>query len=266
MSETGNKAAKKVRLDRLCVQLDLAPSRQRAQALIMAGHVLVDDQPATKAGTPVSPGAQVRLRQPDHPFVSRGGLKLQAALEFLALDVAGAAALDVGASTGGFTDCLLQRGARHVLAVDVGYGQLAWKLRQDPRVTCVERCNARKLDPDELRQVLDGTGAWPLDLAVVDVSFISLKLVLPAVSRVLGPDKPIVALIKPQFEAGRQDVGKGGVVRDPETREQAIRGVLQWAAAQGYSIGPGLDSPLAGPKGNVEYLSQLFTPGLPAGP
>jgi len=253
-------AEKRTRLDLLCVERGLAPSRPRAQALILAGQVLVDGVPVTRAGAGVAPAATLALRAEDHPFVSRGGLKLKAALDAFALEVDGVVALDVGASTGGFTDCLLQRGARHVIAVDVGYGQLAWKLRQDPRVTCIERCNARHLEAAALRDALADPCAWPPELAVVDVSFISLTLVLPAIARVLGPDRPIVPLIKPQFEAGRGQVGKGGVVRDPETRAQAIERVLGWAREQGYTVGGEIDSPIAGPRGNIERLALLVTP------
>jgi 23S rRNA (cytidine1920-2'-O)/16S rRNA (cytidine1409-2'-O)-methyltransferase len=251
------------RLDLLCVERGLAESRQRARGLILAGQVLVDGQPATKAGTQVRADAEVALREPDHPFVSRGGLKLQAALEAFGLPASGAVALDVGASTGGFTDCLLQRGARHVFAVDVGYGQLAWKLRQDRRVTCVERTNARSLAAETLRAAAAEElreAVWPPELAVVDVSFISLTLVLPAVSRVLGPGRPIVALVKPQFEAGRADVGPRGVVRDPRARERAIERVLSWARGQGYRVEGSIPCPLPGPKGNVEQLVLLRTP------
>jgi 23S rRNA (cytidine1920-2'-O)/16S rRNA (cytidine1409-2'-O)-methyltransferase len=251
---------KRERLDRALVERGLAPTRQRAQALILAGQVLVDGQPADKAGTAVEPGAQIELRGEDHPFVSRGGLKLQAALSGFALSVEGVVCLDVGASTGGFTDCLLQRGARHVIAVDVGYGQLAWKLRQDPRVTVIERSNARYLESVALRAVLRDPAAWPPELAVMDVSFISLTLVLPAVQRVLGAGRPVVALVKPQFEAGRGEVGKGGVVRDPEKRQAAIDRVLGWAREQRFAVEGELDSPIPGPRGNLERLVLLRTP------
>ena len=250
----------KVRLDRLLVDLELAPSRQRAQALIGAGKVLVDEVPVTKAGAQVKAGATVRVRGPDHPYVSRGGLKLAGALDAFELSVEGLVALDVGASTGGFTDCMLQRGARHVIAVDVGYGQLAWSLRQDPRVTCMERCNARRLTAAQVQEALEDQAAWPPELATMDVSFISLIKVLPAVSQVLGPGRPVVTLIKPQFEAGRADVGKGGVVRDPEARQRAIDKVLDWARSEGYEVRGQIDSSVAGPKGNVEALALLITP------
>ena len=251
----------KPRLDKLLLDLGLAPTRQRAQALIAAGKVLVDERPVTKAGAQVTPGAAVRLRLPDHPYVSRGGLKLVAALEAFELDLAGAVALDLGASTGGFTDCMLQRGAQHVVAVDVGYGQLAWKLRQDERVTCIERCNARQLTADQVQAAMDQPRLWPPTMATMDLSFISLTLVLPAVATLLAPGSPVVALVKPQFEAGRADVGKGGVVRDPQLRLAAINKVLDWARDAGFAVGPQLDSPVPGPKGNVELLALLHTPG-----
>jgi len=249
---------RKIRLDLRCVEAGLTPSRQRAQALILAGQVLVDGAPVTKAGFQVPPKAEVALKAPDHPYVSRGGLKLQAALEAFDLDVTGVAALDVGASTGGFTDCLLQRGARHVIAVDVGYGQLAWRLRNDPRVTCVERTNARHVKADDLERAADGVeGAWPPRLATLDVSFISLTLVLPTVRELLVSGNPLVALIKPQFEAERAHVGKGGVVRDPTHRQAAIDKVLSWAGDNGLVVAGTVASPLAGPKGNVEELALL---------
>jgi 23S rRNA (cytidine1920-2'-O)/16S rRNA (cytidine1409-2'-O)-methyltransferase len=254
-------STRRERLDRLCVQRGLAPTRQRAQALILAGQVLVDGTAVTKAGTQVPPGAELALKAPDHPYVSRGGLKLQAALRAFELDVSGLVALDIGASTGGFTDCLLQHGARHVIAVDVGYGQLAWKLRQDPRVTCLERTNARHLQAAGLEATVTGVGAlegaWPPRLGVVDVSFISLTLVLPAMRAVLAPGSPVVALIKPQFEARRDQVGKGGVVRDPAHRQAAIDRVLAWARDNGFALQGTVASPVPGPKGNVEELALL---------
>jgi 23S rRNA (cytidine1920-2'-O)/16S rRNA (cytidine1409-2'-O)-methyltransferase len=250
---------RKTRLDQLCLERGLAPSRERARALILAGKVLVDEQPVTKAGALVSSNATLRLRAPDHPYVSRGGLKLEAALRAFTLDVSGVVALDVGASTGGFTDCLLQHGARHVIAVDVGYGQLDWKLRQDHRVSCVERTNARYLRADQLREEI-GAAPWPPEIATIDVSFISLTLILPAVGELLGPGRPIVALVKPQFEAEPSHVGKGGVVRDPDSRQQAIDRVLGWARANRFSVEGSREAPIPGPKGNVEQLVLLVTP------
>jgi 23S rRNA (cytidine1920-2'-O)/16S rRNA (cytidine1409-2'-O)-methyltransferase len=254
---------KKGRLDRLCVEQGLASSRERARALILAGKVLVDEHQVTKAGALVSAGATLRLRVPDHPYVSRGGLKLEAALRAFSLDVTGQVALDVGASTGGFTDCLLQHGARHVIAVDVGYGQLAWKLRQDRRVSCLERTNARHLQATQLRAALasaNESAPWPPQIATVDVSFISLTLILPAVKDLLGKGRPVVALVKPQFEAEPSHVGKGGVVRDPDLRQQAIDRVLEWARTHGFSVEGSVEAPIPGPKGNVEQLVLLITP------
>lgn len=238
----------KQRLDSLLVARGLVDSREQARTLIMAGDVLVNDTPVTKPGQMVAVDATVRLRS-GLPYVSRGGLKLAAALDAFALDPTGWVAADVGASTGGFTDCLLQRGAAHVYAIDVGYGQLAWRLRQDSRVTVIERTNVRHLSalPD----------AALVDLAVIDVSFISLRLVLPAVARFLRPDGCVVALIKPQFEAGRASVGKGGVVKDPQVHRRVLHDLLSWALAQGWSVEGLVRSPITGPKGNVEFLCLL---------
>ncbi len=250
----------KKRIDQLCVEAGLCASRQQAQALIRAGQVVADDRPVTKPGSLVAATAAVRLRGEPPRFVSRGGLKLEAMLDRSGLDVSGMVALDVGASTGGFTDCLLQRGARHVVAVDVGYGQLAWKLRQDQRVSCIERTNARAIDAASLRPSLRDPSAWPPELATIDVSFISLTLVLPATSRLLGAGRPLVALVKPQFEAGRQEVSRGaGVVRG-EARARAIDKVLDWARRAGYTVAQRVDSPITGPQGNLEHLVLLETP------
>lgn len=238
----------KQRLDTLLVMRGLAESREKARGLIMAGDVLVDGAPANKPGRLVSSKAHLRVREA-LPYASRGGIKLAAALDAFGVDPSGLIAVDVGASTGGFTDCLLQRGADHVYAIDVGYGQMAWRLRNDSRVTLLERTNARYLEalPD---------GAL-VDLAVVDVSFISLRLVLPAVARFLRPTGQVIALIKPQFEAGRRQVGKNGVVRDPAIHRQVLEDVLGWAATHGW-CGEGLiPSPITGPKGNVEFLCLL---------
>ena len=238
-----------VRIDRLLVERGLALNRERAQRLVMAGGVLVDDRPVTKAGTRVAADAVVRLRAAAAPFVSRGGEKLAGALDAFGIDVGGQMALDVGASTGGFTDCLLQRGARRVVAVDVGRGQLAWTLRQDPRVTLLERTNARRLDPAMLPEVPD--------LATIDVSFISLRLVLPAIARVVAPHASIVALVKPQFEVGRGRVGKGGVVRDPGLRAEAVASVRAAAEGLGLMVRGETESVLPGPKGNREVFLWL---------
>ena len=237
---------KKKRLDVLLVERGLVESRERGKRLIMAGQVLVNGQVMDKPGMQVAGGADVRL-QSKSPYVSRGGLKLEAALDRFAVQVADAVAADVGASTGGFTDCLLQRGASKVYAIDVGYGQLAWRLRQHPRVVVMERVNVRYLEslPE------------PVDLATVDVSFISLQLVLPRVTDWLRPAGDIIALIKPQFEAGRAEVGRGGVVKDPEVHRAVLGKILAWALDHGLTVRGLMASPLKGPSGNVEFLAHL---------
>lgn len=232
------------RLDQLVVERGLAESRTRAQALILAGQVVVNDQRVDKPGTRVPRDAELRLKGEVLPYVSRGGLKLAAALEHFRLDATGLTCADIGASTGGFTDCLLQRGAARVHAIDVGYGQLHEKLRADPRVISRERVNARHLTHEDLPETV---GAM-----VIDVSFISLKLVLPSVLPKL--DGWLVALVKPQFEAGREGVEKGGVVRDPQVRAAAIEGVRAFVAEQGLDVLGVIDSPTPGPAGNVEAL------------
>ncbi len=241
--------SRKVRLDVLLVERELVPSRERARARIMAGQVFVAGQRVDKAGAKVSAEAAVEVRGQGNPYVSRGGLKLNGALEAFGLDVADMVAIDVGASTGGFTDCLLQRGASRVYAVDVGYGQLAWKLRQDPRVVNIERTNIRKLPP--------GTIAEPIDLAVADCSFISLRVVLPHVTPLMRAGGQLVLLIKPQFEAGRERLGKGGVVRDEGLRQEIIAEVTRWCQSQGLIVHGGVDSDTHGPKGNIEHLIWL---------
>jgi 23S rRNA (cytidine1920-2'-O)/16S rRNA (cytidine1409-2'-O)-methyltransferase len=248
MNERAVESNRKQRLDTLLVELGLADSREKARALIMAGSVLVDGTPAAKPGQSVPSGSQVRVKDTLR-YVSRGGLKLEAALDAFQVDPAGLAAADVGASTGGFTDCLLQRGAAHVYAIDVGYGQLAWKLRQDSRVTLLERTNVRTLPalPEEVH----------VDLAVIDVSFIGLDLVLPAVARFLRPGGQAIVLIKPQFEAGKGRVGKGGVVRDLAVHREVLVRVLAWAASHGWAVEGLIRSPITGPKGNVEFLTLL---------
>jgi 23S rRNA (cytidine1920-2'-O)/16S rRNA (cytidine1409-2'-O)-methyltransferase len=241
--------AAKERIDKLVVERGLAPSREKARALIMAGQVVVGDHAAEKAGQMVPVDAEVRLKGEPLPFVSRGGLKLQKALDEFAIDVTGLTVMDVGASTGGFTDCLLQRGAAKVFAVDVGYGQLAWKLREDHRVVNLEKTNIRYLEPATL-------GAVP-DLAVIDASFISLDKVLPPVLRLIREDGIIVALIKPQFEVGKGEVGKGGVVRDEAKHRQVIEVVAAGAAGLGLAVRGVTESPITGPKGNREFLMVL---------
>ena len=239
------------RIDKLMVQRQLAGSRERARALIMAGRVLVDDQPVDKAGTQVDQEASIRLKGEDIPYVSRGGLKLARALEAFQVTAAGRTALDVGASTGGFTDCLLQGGARKVFAVDVGYGQLAWKLRDDQRVINLERTNIRHLTPDQLDEIPD--------LAVIDASFISLEKVLPSTTALIKPGSDIIALIKPQFEVGKGQVGKGGVVRDPDQHAQVIEKIKLVAAQAGCQVVQLCESPILGTKGNREFLIHLRT-------
>jgi len=238
--------AEKIRLDLLLVKQGLSPSRERARALIMSGAVLVDEKPVDKAGTLVSPQASVRIREKDHHYVSRGGLKLKGALDAFQLDVRDFVVLDVGASTGGFTDCLLQEGARRVYALDVGYGQLAWKLRTDPRVICIERTNIR---------FFDGTGMdAPVDLVTIDASFISLKLVIPAAVKFLGKGGLLLALIKPQFEVGKGEVGKGGVVRQPTLQQKVQEDLAVFLHDQGMEVMGTVVSPLLGPKGNREFF------------
>ena len=246
------KTAARVRADLALVESGLAPSRERARAMILAGEVLAGDRPIAKAGELVAPGAELRLRGLPMPFVSRGGVKLAHALREFGIDARGTTALDVGASTGGFTDCLLQAGAARVTCVDVGHGQLAWKLATDSRVVVLDRTNIRHLDP----------GALPgrCDLCVIDVSFISLRLVLPVLPPHLVPRATVVALVKPQFEVGRALIGKGGIVRDEAARAGALRDVAAAAAAAGYQVLGDTPSPITGGKGNVEYLLHLRAP------
>ncbi len=234
------------RLDKILVQRGLAPSREKAQGLILAGCVWVNGHPVTQSGRRISEQAKIEIRGQDHPYVSRGGIKLAHALDHFGLDVKGLVVMDVGASTGGFTDCLLRRGAQKVYAVDVGYGQLAWKLRQDPRVIVLERTNIRYLD----RSVI----AEPVHGAVVDVSFISLKLVLPKVVTFLSPDAFLVALVKPQFEAGREHVGKGGVVKDASVHQAVCQSVAETVQSLEFRVLGIVASPILGPKGNREFL------------
>ena len=233
----------------MLVEKGLAKSRQRARALIMAGKVLVNGQPVDKPGVFVSADAMLELKGEDIPYVSRGGLKLEAALNNLGLNVIDKVCMDVGASSGGFTDCLLQHGAERVYAVDVGYGQLAWKLRQDPRVVVIERTNVRHMPADALPD--------PVDLVTIDVSFISLKIVVPAVERFMKPDASILALIKPQFEVGKGQVGKGGVVREPALHRQVIDDLTDFFATIKLRPETVYPSPLLGPKGNREFFILL---------
>jgi 23S rRNA (cytidine1920-2'-O)/16S rRNA (cytidine1409-2'-O)-methyltransferase len=247
-SRSAKAARGKERLDVLLVERGLAESREQARRLIMAGEVLVDEQVSDKPGRTVPRDAAIRIRTP-LPYVSRGGQKLAAALDAFAIAVAGMVAVDVGASTGGFTDCLLQHGAGQVFAIDVGYGQLAWKLRSDPRVVVLERTNIR-----HLTALPQGTLA---DLAVIDASFISLALVLPPTLNLLKPQGEVIALIKPQFEAGQEDVGKGGVVRDAKVHRRVLQETLDLAAGLGLNVAGLIASPLLGPAGNVEFLVWL---------
>lgn len=241
--------AKKKRIDILLVERQLCPSRQRAQALIMAGRVRVNQLPCDKPGAQFPDSVDIRLTGDDLPYVSRGGLKLAAALEANRIDCQGRVCLDVGASTGGFTDCLLQHGAARVFAVDVGYGQLAWPLRQDDRVVVIERTNIRYMDP--------GVIAQAVDLITIDTSFISLKLVVPAAMPFLKLDGIILALIKPQFEAGKGRVGKGGVIRDAGLHTEIIEDLKVFFHGRGLSCGPVIPSPILGPKGNREFVILL---------
>jgi 23S rRNA (cytidine1920-2'-O)/16S rRNA (cytidine1409-2'-O)-methyltransferase len=239
----------RVRADLALVEQGLAPSRERARALILAGEVLEGDRPVGKAGELVAAGATLRLRSEPMPYVSRGGLKLAHALTTFAVPVAGRVAVDVGASTGGFTDVLLQAGVARVYCVDVGHGQLAWKVASDPRVVVLDRTNVRHLQSLPER----------CNLAVVDVSFISLTLVLPALAPLLEPGSPVVTLVKPQFEVGRQRVGKGGIVRDEAARADAVATVSATARKLGYLVAGQTTSPITGGKGNVEFLLHLVS-------
>ena len=244
-----------LRLDTLLVERGLASSRERARAIILAGQVRVGGHPVTKAGAAVPADAEVTLDRPDHPYVGRGGVKLAHALDAFHIPVAGRLALDIGASTGGFTDVMLQRGARRVVALDVGHGQLDWKLRNDPRVVVMERVNARALTPDQLPE-----DARRLDIVTIDVSFISLRHILPAVPAVLAPAGDVVALVKPQFEAGRAEVGKGGIVRDQSVRARVIDEVAAAADALGLKRAGLTESPIEGMEGNREFLLHLRQP------
>lgn len=243
----------KERLDVLLVERGLAGSRERAKRIIMAGQVLVDGQKVDKAGMTVKAEAEIRLLGGDLPYVSRGGLKLAKAVQAFGLTLSGKIAADIGASTGGFTDCMLQNGAQKVYAIDVGYGQLAWKLRTDERVVNMERTNIRSVTPDMIPDILD--------FASIDVAFISLEKVLPATRELLKPEGEIAALIKPQFEAGREHVGKKGVVRDPAIHLAVIRRVLSFSREHGFSVRGLTFSPVKGPEGNIEYLAWLSMDG-----
>jgi 23S rRNA (cytidine1920-2'-O)/16S rRNA (cytidine1409-2'-O)-methyltransferase len=240
-------AGGKQRADQALVERGLAESRSKAQALIMAGMVFSKEKRIEKAGQPVAEDQPLEVRGQEHPWVSRGGLKLEKGLEAFGIDPAGLVCLDIGASTGGFTDVLLSKGAAKVYAVDVGHGQLAWKLRQDARVVVLEKTNARHLTVEQVPE--------PVDLVVCDASFIGLETVLPAGLALTRPGTRLVALIKPQFEVGKERVGKGGVVRDPELHEEVCARISAWLAAQpGWRVLGVTESPITGPEGNVEFL------------
>ncbi len=239
----------KRRLDQLLVDRGLARSRERAAALVLSGVVLVDGEPVNKAGTPVSDAAEIILKQPDHPYVGRGGVKLAHALDVFRVPVAGRSALDIGASTGGFTDVLLKRGAAGVVAFDVGHGQLDWGLRNDPRVVVIERANARALEPADL--------PGPVDIVTIDVSFISLRHIFPRVPPLLREGADIVALVKPQFEAGRAEVGRKGVVRDPVVQQRVVEEAAHAAAEVGLLRAAMTESPITGDTGNREFFLHL---------
>lgn len=239
----------KKRLDVLLCERGLMESRQKAQAVIMAGQVYVGGQKVDKAGAPVEESAEIEVRGKTLAYVSRGGLKLEKAMETFPIALTGAICGDIGASTGGFTDCMLQNGAAKVYAVDVGYGQLAWSLRSDARVICMERTNARYLTHEQIPD--------ELDFVSIDVSFISLRLILPAVRGLLKEDGHVVCLVKPQFEAGKEKVGKKGVVRDPKVHLEVLKQFLVNAAEAGFAVKGMTFSPVRGPEGNIEYLGFL---------
>lgn len=243
----------KERLDILLVKKEFYPSRERAKASIMAGIVYVDGQKSDKAGTMVAEDAVITVKENLCPYVSRGGLKLEKAMDLWQFSLDGLTCMDIGASTGGFTDCMLQKGAVKVYAVDVGYGQLDWKLRTDQRVVNMEKCNIRYLDPETIED--------PISFISIDVSFISLKLVFPMAAKLLIPGGRMVCLVKPQFEAGREQVGKKGIVRDKKVHKEVIQHVLGYAADNGFCFGGLTFSPVTGAKGNIEYLLYLVKDG-----
>lgn len=246
----------KKRLDVLLTEQGYADTRSKAQAIIMAGLVYVDGQKADKPGISYDENASLEVRGESCPYVSRGGLKLEKALRYFGVKPEGFVCSDSGASTGGFTDCLLQQGASKVFAIDVGYGQLDWKIRSDPRVVVMERTNIRYVTPQDLGE--------PLDLSVIDVSFISLKIVLPAIKNLLKPDQgQVLCLIKPQFEAGKEKVGKKGVVREPETHKEVLDSFVELAHNLDFSIRGMTFSPVKGPEGNIEFLAHLTLEDLP---
>jgi 23S rRNA (cytidine1920-2'-O)/16S rRNA (cytidine1409-2'-O)-methyltransferase len=240
----------KERLDKILFTKGVVQSREHAKRLIMAGLVIVNDQKIDKAGTLVPKDAEIRIIGQEHPYVGRGGLKLEKALQEFQIDPTGKVAIDIGASTGGFTDCLLQHGAKKVYAVDVGYGQLAWKLATDSRVISLERTNARYLSPDDFPE--------QMDIATIDLSFISLTKVLFPVSSLLTPQAEIIALVKPQFEVGKGEVGKGGIVKSAEKHQKVIREIRKYAESIGVLVKGVIESPIKGAKGNTEFLMYLI--------
>jgi len=239
----------KQRLDKLLLERGLAETRTKAQAMIMAGQVLVDEQRIDKPGQLINPVANIRIKADQSRYVSRGGLKLEAALTEFGLDPSGKTCIDIGASTGGFTDCLLQHGARVVWAIDVGRNQLAWRIRQDPRVSVVEGMNARYLEADQFET--------PFDLATIDVSFISLEKILPAVTAIIRKGGDVIALVKPQFEVGKGEVGKGGIVKDPKKHRDVVERITAVARSMGFQVAGLIESPILGAEGNREFLLHL---------
>lgn len=239
-----------MRLDRLMLARGIVQSRSRAQALIMAGKILVNGKMADKAGQDISDEALIKIKGPDHPYVSRGGIKIEAAIGQFKIDCYKKTALDIGASTGGFTDCLLQHGAKRVYALDVGYGQLDWRLRQDDRVINIERVNARYMESDTIPE--------PVDIVTIDCSFISLKLILSRVVTILSNDFRIICLIKPQFEVGKGEVEKGGIVRDEKKHERVLKEITAFASSLGLYVRGLMPSPIKGPKGNREFFICLI--------
>ena len=250
--------SKKERIDVLLVEKGYFPSREKARSAIMAGLVFIDEERCDKPGTKIEDTAAIRVKGDLHPYVSRGGLKLEKAIKAFDLELENAIVLDIGSSTGGFTDCSLQNGAKQVYAIDVGYNQLDWKLRSDPRVIVMERTNFRYLKREDLK------GELPT-FATIDVSFISLRIILPVLATFLEPGGEVVALVKPQFEAGREQVGKNGIVRDAKVHEQVLLGMVDYATSLGYKV-KGLDySPITGGEGNIEFLLYLEWQDEPAG-
>lgn len=239
----------KKRLDVILVEKGFLPSREKAKAIIMSGNVYVDGQKADKAGELFAEDANFEVRNNENSYVSRGGLKLEKALDFFGADVAGKIAIDAGASTGGFSDCLLRRGVEKLYSVDVGYGQLAWEIRNNPRVICMERTNIRYVTHEQIPDIIE--------LAVIDVSFISLKIVLPAIRGLMEDEGDVYCLIKPQFEAGREKIGKKGVVRDPQVHKEVIEKFIDDANEAGFSVCGVTFSPITGPEGNIEFLGHL---------